>query len=215
MIEIKTFECNMLQENCYIVSDSTQEAVIIDCGAYDDHERAAIISYLRDNQLKLRHVLCTHGHLDHCFGNDTLFKEFGLQPEIHKNDLFLAEDMARQAHDFFNVEYNRPTPPVGHNLNNNEIITFGEHQLKVIHTPGHSPGSVTFYCAEEHVAFTGDTLFHMSIGRTDFEGSSWKDMAVSLKTLTHQLPPETEIYSGHGAKTTMQNELKSNLYLRL
>jgi len=214
MIQVRTFQCNMLQENCYVVYDETREAVVIDCGAYYDTERAAIVQFIRDEKLILRHVLCTHGHLDHCFGNDTLYEELGVKPEIHQQDDFLVRDLAQQAADFFGMPYSHPTPPVGHFLSEGETVSFGSHQFVVIHTPGHTPGGVTFYCKDEQIAFTGDTLFRMSIGRTDFEGSSWSDMLKSLRRLSQVLPADTTVYPGHGPKTTMREELAMNPYLR-
>jgi len=214
MMTIKSFECNMLQENCYVVYDDSREAVVIDCGAYYDSEREAIVAFIRQKQLTLRHVLCTHGHLDHCFGNDSLFDAFGVKPEVHSGDEFLMRDLAFQASDFFGMDYGHPTPPIGRFLADGEQISVGNFVLQVIHTPGHTPGGVTFYCAEEKVAFTGDTLFRMSIGRTDFKGSSWSDMIASLGRLKRELPPETVIYSGHGPKTLMKDELTMNPYLR-
>ncbi len=214
MMTIKTFQCNMLQENSYVVYDDSCEAVVIDCGAYYDSERTAICKFLRNNRLQLRHVLCTHGHLDHCFGNDTLYDEFQLKPEVHQADEFLMCDLAQQASNFFGMDYGHPTPPIGHFFSDGESIGFGTHQLKVVHTPGHTPGGCTFYCAEEGVAFTGDTLFRMSIGRTDFERGSWSDMQQSLARLARELPPETVVYPGHGPQTTMREEIAMNPYMR-
>ena len=214
MINIRTFQLNMLQENSYVVYDDTREAVIIDCGAFYNEERKAVVKFIRNEGLKLCHVLCTHGHLDHCFGNDTLFDEFGLKPEANEGDEFLMRDLAQQAADFFGMDYDHPTPPIGHIIAHNEIISFGQHQLKAIPTPGHTPGGLTFYCEEEHVAFTGDTLFRMSIGRTDFKGSSWQDMMQSLRNLVRLLPDNTDIYPGHGPKTTMKDEKNTNPYVR-
>jgi glyoxylase-like metal-dependent hydrolase (beta-lactamase superfamily II) len=101
----------------------------------------------------------------------------------------------------------------GRILADGEKIRFGSHELEVLHTPGHTRGSVTFYCAEEHVAFTGDTLFRMSIGRTDFAGGSWSDMQKSLKLLA-ELPGETIVYPGHGGATTIGYEKRYNPYMR-
>jgi glyoxylase-like metal-dependent hydrolase (beta-lactamase superfamily II) len=204
----------MLQENSYVVYDDTLEAVVIDCGAFYDGERKAIPQFIRSQGLTLRHVLCTHGHLDHCFGNDTLYAEFGLKPEVHSADDFLMHDLSQQAADFFGMPYDHPTPPIGHFLTDGELIIFGNHSFRAVHTPGHTPGGITFYCAEEAIAFSGDTLFRMSVGRTDFEGSSWTDMLVSLRRLAKELPPETVIYPGHGPQTTMRDELAMNPYIK-
>lgn len=211
---IKTFEFNMLQENTYVVSDDTHECVIIDCGAYYPEERKDIVNYIKSEHLKPVHLLCTHGHLDHCFGNDTIYDTFGLKPEIHAADEFLAADLSVQAADFFGMDYAFPTPPIGDFFADGDTVTFGNHTLKVLHTPGHTPGGVIFYCKEEHTAFTGDTLFHMSIGRTDFKGSSWQDMLQSLRTVIVTLPDDTVVLSGHGPRTTIGNEKRMNPYLR-
>ena len=162
MLKIQRFVCNPYQENTYVVSDETQECVIIDCGVYFDDERLSLIEYINSNGLTPKHLLCTHGHFDHC----------------------------------------------------DDIIEFGSHRFKVIATPGHTPGGVTFYCEEEKVAFTGDTLFQMSIGRTDFEGGDDADMRHTLKEVIGKLPADTTIWSGHGPKTTIAAELRMNPYLK-
>ena len=214
MLNIKTFSCNMLEENTYVVSDDSRECVIIDCGAYYDDERQAIVQYINNQQLKPVHVLCTHGHFDHCFGNDTLHEAFGLLPELHAGDEFLARDLKEQTARMFGMPYDRPTPPIGKFLADGDIITFGHHRLQVLHTPGHSPGGICFYCEEEKTVFTGDTLFRMSVGRTDFEGSSWAAMLHSLRTVITALPNDTVVYPGHGPRTTIGDEKHMNPYMR-
>lgn len=214
-MNIKVFEVNPLQENCYVVSDDTQEAIIIDCGAYYESERQAITDYIRRQQLKPVHLLCTHGHFDHTFGNNTIYEKFGLKPEIHTDDAPFIEDMARQCNDMgMGIPYPWTTPPLGHLLTDGDTITFGHHQLKVLHTPGHSKGSVVFYCQEENIAFTGDTLFRMSVGRTDLAGGSWQDLIQSLRTKIAPLPGSTIAYPGHGPKTVIGDEVSMNPYFR-
>ena len=105
-------------------------------------------------------------------------------------------------------------PPIGRLLAEGDTISFGSHQLTVFHTPGHSPGSVLFYCADEKALFTGDTLFRMSIGRTDLEGGSWKQMEESLQRIASTIPQDVRIFAGHGLQSTMSDELQYNLYLR-
>lgn len=212
MIEVKSFICNMLQENCYVVSDDTKECVIIDCGAYYKEEREALVDYIRSEQLKPVRLLCTHGHLDHNFGNDTILQEFGLYPEVTEADARMLENAKRQAQSFygFNLDYELPRPQL--HVVHGEQITFGRHALTVISTPGHSKGSVVYYCESEHTVFTGDTLFRQSIGRTDLESGSMLQIIQSLRTLA-QLPDETIVYPGHGPLTTIGAELATNPFM--
>lgn len=214
MFKIKRFTCNMLAENCYVVSDETNEAVIIDCGALYEEEGAAIVDYIKSNGLTPKRLLCTHGHFDHCLGNGVIFKEFGLKPEVHQEDEFLMLKMREQTREILGVSLPLEVPPVGRYLKNNEIITFGNHTLILLHTPGHTPGGAVFYCEEEKAAFSGDTLFRMSIGRTDFERGSYEQMIDSLHNVMKQLPSDTVVYPGHGPETTIADEVRYNPYLR-
>ena len=173
-IKIMRFVCNPLQENCYVVSDSTQEAVIVDCGAYYPEEKEAIKNYVKDNELKVRHLLVTHNHFDHVFGNDFVKMNYGLSP--------------------FD--------------NSQGMVTFGNHSFEIIPAPGHSPEGVVYYCAAEKVAFTGDTLFKQSFGRTDLEGGDYDTLMATLHKLTVVLPPETQILPGHGDYSFMDVEAR-------
>ena len=212
MMKIESLVCNMLQENCYVVSDETKECVIIDCGAFYEEERRALVEYIRNNDLKPVHLLATHGHLDHNFGNDTIFKEFGLKPEIAQADEAWITNCKEQAMKLYGMTLNMEMPEVGHFLSDKEKIQFGNHTLEVMETPGHSPGSVVFYCEEENVLFTGDTLFQMTIGRTDLEGGSMMQIIQSLRIIA-QLPDNTKVYPGHGYTTTIGYELSRNPYM--
>lgn len=213
MIKVRRFVCNMLQENAYVVSDESSEAVVIDCGALYDVERNAIIRYIKDNELKPVHLLCTHGHFDHVIGNDTITREFGLKPEVAAEDEHLM-DLKKQLKDMMGMDYDNEVPPIGRLLTADDTISFGTHSITILPTPGHTPGSVTFYLETEQVAFTGDTLFKMSIGRTDFEGGSWTDMTNSLINVLAKLPASTKVYPGHGEPTTIGDELRYNPYMR-
>ena len=211
---IKRFTCNMLAENCYVVSDETKECVIIDCGAMYDEEGSAIIRYIKVNDLKPVHLLCTHGHFDHCIGNGIIYNAFGLKPEVHLDDEFLMTKMQKQTLEILGVNLPMEVPPIGKYLSNNDTITFGSHTLTILHTPGHTPGGVTYYCETEGIAFSGDTLFRMSIGRTDFERGSYEEIVNSLQRVLAPLPPDTKIYPGHGPETTIADEIRYNPYFR-
>ena len=214
MITVKRFTCNMLAENCYVVSDMSHEAVIIDCGVMYQEEGTAITMYIRDNGLHPLHLLCTHGHFDHCMGNGLIYREFGLKPEAHTGDQFLMETMQQQTTDILGVALPMEVPPVGRYLTDKDAITFGSHTLRILHTPGHTPGGVTYYCKEEGIAFSGDTLFRMSIGRTDFDGGSYEQIVHSLREVLAVLPPDTKVYPGHGPETTIADEIRYNPYMK-
>ncbi len=214
MVNVYCFEVNPLQENCYVVSDDSHECVIIDCGAYYDEECVAIDNYLREQQLKPVRLLATHGHLDHNFGNAHLFQQYGLKVEICAEDQQLVERLPQQAAALFGMEISDDQPSVGRLLSDGDNITFGNHTLQVLSTPGHSHGSCLFYIQEEGIVFSGDTLFRMSIGRTDFPEGSWQQMEQSLTKIAGTLPKETVVYPGHGPQTTIADELQYNPYLR-
>ena len=214
MFNIQRIECNPLQENCYVVSDESKECVIIDCGAYYEEEHEALQHYIDSNQLKPIHLLATHAHLDHNFGAVRLYHQYGLKVEICEEDKELLEHLPEQAKTLFGMTISEERPQVGRLLKDGDTITFGNHTLQVLQTPGHTHGSCLFYCEEEHTAFTGDTLFRMSIGRTDFAEGSWAEMDNSLKNVISKLPKETIVLSGHGPQSTIADELQYNPYLR-
>ena len=214
LFDIKTFTVNPLQENCYIVCDESKECVIIDCGAFFEEERNAIVGYIRNNGLKPVHLLCTHAHFDHVFGADTIYQNFGLKPEMHQGDEFLYLATNEQTTAMMGVSQNIQVPPVGAFLNDGDIVCFGNHKLKVLHVPGHSPGGVLFYCEKEKVVFSGDTLFRMSVGRTDLQRGSWTELMNSMENVVAKLPADTIVYTGHGPKTIIGEELQMNPYLK-
>ena len=212
MLNIQRFEVNPVQENCYVVSDETREAAVIDCGAFFDEERKAVVNYIKENGLTLRHVLCTHAHFDHIFGLDTLFEEFGIKPRLHPADRQIYDGMRQQVAAFFGTSYDKKMPPLGDDLSDGELISLGNSELKVLHTPGHSPGSVLFYCESEKILFAGDTLFRMSVGRTDLQGGSWQQLMHSLHHVVAVLPQDVKVFTGHGPATTIGDETHMNPY---
>ncbi len=214
MLTIKTFPFNLLQENTYVVSDETKECVIIDCGAYYGEERKALTNYINSEGLHPKHLIATHGHWDHNLGNDTIYEAYQLKVEVAAEDEFLLKDLPQQFMDMIGAPLRREYPPIGRFFEKNEVVRFGHQEFKILKTPGHSPGSVVFYHEADHVAFTGDTLFRMSVGRTDFDRGSYRDLMNSLQEVIAKLPPETVVYSGHGPKTTIQEELLYNPYLQ-
>lgn len=211
MLTIKTFTCNMLQENCYVVNDESGECMIVDCGAFFPEESEAIFQYIEENGLKPVHSVLTHGHLDHIFGVKAIYDKYGLRPIIHSRDEKTYKDVNESAKQF-GIDINLDMPPILRFVKDGDTITIGNTSFKVIETPGHSGGSVFYYCAEENVTFSGDTLFRGSIGRTDLPGGSMFQIIQSLRMIT-QLPDDTRVFSGHGAETTIGYELATNMYL--
>ena len=212
MLRIQAFEVNPLHENCYVINDETKECVIIDCGALTETEQNAVIAYINDEGLKPVHNLGTHGHLDHHFGDAAILSAFNLQPEVAEGDKVLMQHPREAALQMLGMDLNIDLPAGNLKLTENEEVKFGSHTFKIIRTPGHSPGSVSFYCAEENVLFTGDTLFKGSIGRTDFPGGSMFQIISSLRELA-QLPDKTIVYPGHGPQTSIGFELAHNPYM--
>ena len=213
MITIQRFVCNPIQENTYVVSDETGEAVIIDCGAFDDTERQAIRTYIDENGLRPVSQIATHAHLDHIFGTRFIYDTYGLKLDLHREEASVRERFPMQAAALLNLNVTLDDlAPVGRWLDGNDTVTFGTHRFDTIETPGHTPGGVFYYCKDEAVAFSGDTLFRSSIGRTDFPGGSMFMLIQSLRAVC-QLPDDTTIYAGHGEATTIGREVAHNPYL--
>lgn len=210
---IKSFPVNPLSENCYVVSDDTREAVIIDCGAYYDDEKAMIAKYIRDNDLKPVAHLLTHAHFDHFWGADYIAELYGLPPRCPQPDRPLYDDVDEQVRSILHYSIRCANPPAGEDITPESVIPFGSHQLTVIPCPGHTPGGVCYYCESEHILFSGDSLFQNSIGRTDFPGGNHWDLINALKSLIKTLPGDTTVYPGHGPKTTIDAEHHHNPYL--
>lgn len=211
-LKIKTIMCNPLQENCHIVSDESGECVIIDCGALYSGEVKAITDYVSSNKLTPVHLLATHGHFDHNFGVSYMEKEYGLKLELPSLDAAMVGKIAQQVKEFMGVSMPMPAIVPSRLLNDGDTIAFGSHVIEVIHTPGHTPGSSCLYIKSDGVLFSGDTLFRMSIGRTDLEGGSHEHMIASLSRLA-ELPSDTEVYTGHGPETNIGEEKTYNPYM--
>ena len=214
MIKVKRFSFNTTRANCYVVSDETEECVIIDPCAWDSSERGQFLDYIRNEELKPVRCLLTHGHYDHLLSCDQVRDEFGLYPEVHHRDDLWMDRIEMRIEEVFGIggfEYDIVKPK--HYLDDNEIISFGSHYLITLHTPGHSPGSAVFYCEKERVAFTGDTLFKKSIGNTHSLFGYDVDLMNSLKYITTLLPDDCKIWPGHDLESTIGYEKKKNPYL--
>ncbi len=213
-MKIKIFEFNMFPVNCYVLWDEQSlEAVVIDAGCFYEEEQQTLKNFILDNGLLVKHVLNTHLHLDHIFGNAFLFRELGLKAEASQQDEFWL-GKAEEACRMFGFTLNEPVVPLGKYICDGELISFGNCQLEAIHVPGHSPGGMVFYCREAHAAFSGDVLFRGSIGRADLEGGDFEELREQICSRLFVLPEETVIYPGHGPQTTVGREKISNPFFR-
>jgi len=214
LAKIKTFEFNPLGVNTYLLSDETKECVVIDASAFYADERELLLNYIFDHDFVIKHLLNTHLHFDHLFGINMLASQFDLTLECHQADEFLLEDINKQLRMFGLPSTNTNfKPEIGHYLSEGDIITFGNQSLKVIHVPGHSPGSIVFYNEVAGSLISGDLLFHSGIGRTDLPGGDYDELVNSIQTKLFILPDETVVYPGHGPSTTIGFEKKNNPFV--
>lgn len=213
MLHIKTFEFNMLPVNTYVVWDETKEAVVIDCGCYYEAEKQEFIQFIQENGLSIVRLIDTHLHFDHIFGNPFMWHTFDIKAEAHKADLPWLDQVTERIRAFGIRECDTPVPLGGY-LDEGDVIEFGHHSFTIFHVPGHSLGSLCFYCKEENVLFTGDALFRFSIGRTDLGGGGEEMLVGNIREKLLPLPDETKVYPGHGPVTTIGEEKKYNIYIR-
>lgn len=214
MLHIQKFVVNMIQENCYVVNDETREAVIVDDGAYYPEEKLAIEKYINENGLKPVLLIDTHAHFDHIMGNKALFDRFGLKARFSSADAELYDAVDTQIEQIMGMHLeNVEVGPSGDFIREGDVLTFGSHALSVISTPGHTRGGLCFYCKEENVLFSGDSLFRGSIGRTDLPGGDGKALISALNNKILTLPDETQVLTGHGPATDVRTEKTINPYL--
>lgn len=157
----------------------------------------------------MKHLLNTHLHLDHIFGNPFLLQEYGLKAEANQADEFWLEQAPAQSR-MFGFQLPEAPVPLGKYIFDGDIITFGNTQLEAIHVPGHSPGSIVYYCKEAHCIFSGDVLFQGSIGRADLTGGNFDELREHICSRLFVLPPDTVVYPGHGDPTTVGAEKANN-----
>lgn len=203
---IKTVVVGPLDVNCYILGcEDTKEAAIIDPGDNADE----IIKVIHEEGLNPGFIINTHAHFDHVGGVKTIQNHFKIDFFLHKEDLFLIDNVSEQAAAFGLNPI--PKPEVDKFVNNGDKISLGNKFINVIHTPGHSPGCVCYHI--DNNVFVGDTMFAGSIGRTDLPGGSYETLINSIKERLFPLGDGTIVYPGHGPSTTIENERKHNPFL--
>ncbi|MFQ5641266.1 MAG: MBL fold metallo-hydrolase [bacterium] len=204
---VERLQVGLFAENCYIVGcEKTFEGVIIDPG--DEPDR--ILSTISELELQIKYILLTHAHLDHVKELAAVNRKLSVPVFMHRDDLFLLENLPAQAAAFgLSIT---SAPRIDNYMNEGDRIDFGQESFTVLHTPGHSPGSVSF--VSDSLAFVGDVLFSGSIGRTDLPGGDYETLMTSIRTKLIPLGADTILYSGHGPETTIAQEEKSNPFLQ-
>ena len=195
---------------CYLIGDEeSKEALFIDPA--DDTDM--LISEARSRGLTIKYIVNTHAHVDHVMGNAEMVKKTGAKIIIHEEE---APFLVRQPRDLLIMFKAKPSPPADILVKDGDLIRAGKIGVKVLHTPGHSPGGMSLYV--QGMVLTGDTLFVGSVGRTDFPGCSWEVMEASIREKLYALPGDTLVYPGHNygstPSSTIQNERRHNPFVR-
>lgn len=205
MIKVHTLVVGQLQTNCYILQSET-DAIIIDPG--DEADR--ILRFLKDLAVKPSKIIATHTHFDHVLGVNAIRTKMGLPFLIHYDDLPMLEAMQSRVRQI--MRFTVPPPPkVDAFLKDGEVIHLGQTVIRVIHTPGHSPGSISLSC--DGFVFTGDALFNQSIGRTDLPGGDFDTLVDSIRRRLFKLDDDTIVYPGHGPETSIGDEKLANPFV--
>ncbi len=212
MFLIKSFTFNPVQENTYVLYNESKDCIIIDPGCYFEDEKETLINFILKQHLHPTLLLNTHCHLDHVFGNKVIAEKFALTLHAHTLEKTILE-LAPASGLIYDLPFDNYQGTIQW-LQEGEVISLGDDHLEVIHVPGHSPGSVCFYCKEQKFLIGGDVLFLNSIGRTDIPGGNMNDLLINIKSKLFILPDDTIVYPGHGPSTTIGEEKKNNPFLQ-
>ena len=213
-MKLSKFTVNPFGESTFILwTGEGGEAAVVDPGMSNQRECEALKRFLADNNLTLKMVLLTHEHVDHIMGTGYLVEEYGCPVYGHAGDVEMGQksDVQLRA---FNLRCEMKPFKVTNLVEDGDVIELGGERIQVIHTPGHSPGGVVYYLPESNCALVGDTIFQMSIGRTDLAGGDYDTLINSIRTKLLVLPEDTELYPGHGGATIVADEKMYNPFLK-
>ncbi|MEZ3532997.1 MAG: MBL fold metallo-hydrolase [Muribaculaceae bacterium] len=213
-MKIAIFQFSLFGINTYVVYDpETLKCAVIDPGMINREEEMAMDRFIEKNNLTVTDIINTHLHIDHAVGNSYLQKKYGVPVRAHILDQPLGERIIQQA-EMFGVDEKVKNVDISSFLNAGDIIKIGNGELKVLHVPGHSQGSVALYDEKDGFVVVGDALFQGSIGRTDLPGGNYNQLINSINSELMALPASTVVYSGHGPATTIGDEKRMNPFLR-
>lgn len=212
MLTVKMFAFSPVLENTYLVINELKEAIIIDPGCYFAEEKQTLKSYFESRQLQAVQLLNTHCHLDHIFGNKWVYQTYALELFIHPNEEQVLQ-FGPQSGQLWGLPFDNYEGPL-HFLQHHDVVKTGDNELKVLFAPGHSPGSICFYCEAQKFIIGGDVLFRESIGRTDLPGGNLQVLLESIREQLLVLPDDVTVYPGHGQPTTIGHEKKYNPFLQ-
>lgn len=211
-MNIVKFVFNPIQENTYVVWDESMECIIIDAGNCSAGEDSRLAEFITQQGLKPVMAVNTHGHFDHLMGVNYLKQTFGVKFALSSKDEYLRAS-AQQSCAMFGIAAVVEVPQIDIDLDSVESITFGNTELKVIKTPGHTPGGVSLFEPKSGQIFTGDTLFRESIGRTDLPGGEYGTIIRSILNNLIKLGDEVVVYPGHSDKSTIGHESLYNPFV--
>lgn len=212
MLYIQSFTFNPFQENTYLIINDKKECWIVDPGMYDINETKHLTDYISKNQLFPQAIINTHAHLDHIFGVNPLIDMYKIPFGLHKKEVDVLV-RAPQSAAMFGVSIGT-VPQPDFFIDEQKPLNLGEDVIDVRFTPGHSPGSISFYFAPGNWVIGGDVLFSGSIGRTDLPGGNFNTLINSIKLQLFTLPGNTTVYSGHGPATSIEMEIMHNPFLQ-
>jgi len=211
MMNLKQFTFNPIQENTYVVYTEKGECCIIDPGCYSFNERKELKNFISEHQLRPKYLLNTHCHLDHVFGNKFIHDEYGLTLHLHTKEK-LVLDNAPASGLLFGLPVDQYTGELVY-IDESNTLELGDDRFEILFTPGHSPGSISFYCRAQQWVIAGDVLFRLGVGRTDLPGGHFETLMNSIRGKLFSLPDDVTVHPGHGPSTTIGYERGNNPFL--
>lgn len=213
MLQVHTFTFNTLAEHTYVIYDETKQCAIIDPGCYEPNEQTALSQFITQQELEVAHLINTHAHIDHVLGNKYVMATYGVPLALHPADIPLLQAAIAYAPQYGFPAYEPVEATIM--LTPGEMVQLGHTTLQILHVPGHSPGHIALYSAQDKLCVSGDVLFQGSIGRTDLPGGDHDTLLQSIQQQLFPLGDEVMIYPGHGPATTIGAEKSNNPFLQL